>query len=78
MPQHLHIGQASGTDADTFLPGGDIFAQAANVYAAPGATDTLVAGTVGNVGNSQAHSNMQPYLVLSWCIALQGIFPSPN
>lgn len=33
---------------------------------------------VGNVGGSQAHTNMQPYLVLNFCIALQGIFPSPN
>lgn len=31
---------------------------------------------VGNVGGSQAHTNMQPYLVLNFCIALQGIFPS--
>lgn len=29
-----------------------------------------------NVGGSQAHPNMQPYLVLNYCIALQGIFPS--
>jgi microcystin-dependent protein len=34
--------------------------------------------TVGNTGGSQAHMNDQPYLVLSFCIALQGIFPSPN
>jgi microcystin-dependent protein len=31
---------------------------------------------IGNVGGSQAHLNMQPFLVLNWCIALQGIFPS--
>jgi microcystin-dependent protein len=30
------------------------------------------------VGGSQAHLNMQPFLVLSFCIALQGIFPSQN
>ena len=36
------------------------------------------AGTVANVGGSQAHLNMQPFLTLSFCIALQGIFPSPN
>lgn len=33
---------------------------------------------VSNVGGSQAHQNMQPYLVLNFCIALQGIFPSQN
>jgi microcystin-dependent protein len=31
-----------------------------------------------NTGGSQAHLNMQPFLILSFCIALQGIFPSPN
>lgn len=34
--------------------------------------------TISNVGGSQAHLNMQPFLVLNFCIALQGIFPSPN
>jgi microcystin-dependent protein len=33
---------------------------------------------VGPVGGSQAHLNMQPFLTLSFCIALQGIFPSQN
>jgi len=31
---------------------------------------------IGNVGGSQAHLNMQPFLVLNFSIALQGIFPS--
>jgi microcystin-dependent protein len=34
--------------------------------------------SVTNVGGSQPHTNMQPYLVLNFCIALQGIFPSQN
>jgi microcystin-dependent protein len=33
---------------------------------------------VSTVGGSQAHENTQPYLTLNFCIALQGIFPSPN
>ena len=33
---------------------------------------------VSSVGGSQPHTNMQPYLVLNFCIALQGIFPSQN
>jgi microcystin-dependent protein len=35
-------------------------------------------GTLGTVGGSQAHLNMQPFLTISFCIALQGIFPSPT
>lgn len=38
----------------------------------------MAAGTVANAGGSQAHLNMQPFLTLSFCIALQGLFPSPN
>lgn len=38
----------------------------------------MAAAAVGSVGGSQAHTNMQPYLVLSFCIALSGIFPSQN
>jgi microcystin-dependent protein len=34
--------------------------------------------SVGNVGGSQPHENKQPYLVLNFIIALQGIFPSQN
>jgi microcystin-dependent protein len=36
----------------------------------------MVPGSIGNVGGSQAHLNMQPFLTISFCIALQGIFPS--
>jgi microcystin-dependent protein len=42
-------------------------------------SDSFVAAgatAITNVGGSQAHLNMQPFLVLSFCIALQGIFPS--
>ena len=35
-------------------------------------------GTVANTGGSQAHLNMQPYLTLSFCIALEGIYPSQS
>jgi microcystin-dependent protein len=39
---------------------------------------TLNPATVANVGGSQAHLNMQPFLTITFCIALQGIFPSSN
>ena len=49
------------------------------MYIAPGANlTTLLPASVGNVGGSQPHTNMMPYLVLNFCIALQGIFPSQN
>ena len=48
------------------------------VYHAPTSLTSLQPGTVTNVGGSQAHLNMQPFLTLNFCIALQGIFPSPE
>ncbi|MFT6245184.1 MAG: microcystin-dependent protein [Salibacteraceae bacterium] len=32
--------------------------------------------TTSNTGGGQSVNNMQPYLVVNWCIALVGIFPS--
>jgi microcystin-dependent protein len=39
---------------------------------------TMNNGIVGFAGSSQPHTNLQPYLVLNFCIATQGIFPSRN
>jgi microcystin-dependent protein len=48
-----------------------------NSYAATGTATTLAPAQVAPmVGGNQAHNNMQPYLVLNWCIALTGIFPA--
>jgi len=52
--------------------------RAAEVYRPPSNLAPMVAGTLTNAGGSQAHLNMQPFLTLNFCIALQGIFPSPN
>jgi microcystin-dependent protein len=38
----------------------------------------MAASEVGSLGGNQPHLNMQPYLTLNFCIALQGIFPSQN
>ncbi|HRC84223.1 MAG TPA: tail fiber protein [Thermoanaerobaculia bacterium] len=76
IPQHTHVAQASSSNAGTPIPTSDVLAAANNLYAA--ATNLLALGssTVANVGGSQAHLNMQPFLVLNFSIALQGIFPS--
>ena len=76
MPAHPHGAQAStqnGTQADP-----KILAAASNAYTGPSNLTTISPGTVSNTGGGQAHENRQPYLVLNWCIALQGIFPSRN
>jgi microcystin-dependent protein len=50
-----------------------------NIYGTAGGTAAPQAsGTIGNFGGNQGHENRQPFLVLNWIIALQGIFPSRN
>jgi microcystin-dependent protein len=78
MPQHSHVVQASNASADTISAPGNLLGATSGRYTGPTNLTTLNPTTVGNVGGSQPHTNMQPYLVLTWCIALQGIFPSPN
>jgi microcystin-dependent protein len=77
LPAHAHAAKAANSTTDTNPVGhywapdiaGDVtFATTANVALAPGA--------IANTGGNQAHLNMQPFLTLNFCIALQGIFPS--
>lgn len=78
IPTHVHSAVAANATGAQPLPTGGFFAQESRKpYAA--ADNNLVAlnaATVANVGGSQAHLNMQPFLVLNFSIALQGIFPS--
>jgi microcystin-dependent protein len=86
LPTHTHVLNGSTVNASTVTPTGNVLARgsASNGnpinYYAPAASDltALQAGSVTNAGGSQAHLNMQPFLTLSFCIALQGIFPSPT
>jgi microcystin-dependent protein len=78
LPSHNHIYNGTTVNADAPIPNGSLFATVSNVYTAPQNLTTLIPATITNVGGSQAHLNMQPFLVLTFCIALQGIFPSQN
>ena len=78
MPSHFHVGGATEALADTNNPTGNLLGGVNNGYAAPAAFTTLIPQTITNVGGSQPHNNMMPYLVLNFIIALQGIFPSRN
>ena len=69
MPIHNHQAQGVAT--------GNQWGSLANGYATT-ITTTLAPSAITNNGGSQPHNNMQPYLVLNFIIALQGIFPSRN
>jgi microcystin-dependent protein len=76
MAAHNHIVSASSQNGSQADP--KILAGLSNAYSGPSDLTTIAPGTVSSVGGSQPHENRQPYLVLNWCIALQGIFPSRN
>ncbi len=78
MPQHDHVAQASNSAGNTPIPVSSVLARANNMYRDPTNLTSLRSGTVANVGGGQAHDNMQPYLAINFCIALQGLFPSRN
>jgi len=83
MPQHLHTMQATSTQAaaNTNSPAparvlaNSNFSQA---WGSAGGLQPFDPTSITNVGGSQPHNNMMPYLVLNFIIALQGIFPSRN
>lgn len=84
LPTHTHVLQGSSLVGNSVNPrpvsGGNVLARdPGNAYSSSASSLTaLNNGSVTNVGGSQAHLNMQPFLTLSFCIALQGIFPSPT
>jgi microcystin-dependent protein len=81
LPTHTHTLNGSSASAAQPVPTGGVLATTAAtdpIYAAPASLVSMFPGALANVGGSQAHLNMQPFLVLNFCIALQGIFPSPN
>ncbi len=78
LPQHTHAMNGSATNADVVSPTDNVVAQSSQLYGPAAQLTTLDPSSNGSTGGSQAHLNMQPYLTLTFCIALQGIFPSPN
>ena len=80
VPTHVHGLLGTSNDASAAIPTGNLLARQApaNPYIGPANLAPMNPGTLANVGGSQAHLNMQPFLTLNFSIALQGIFPSPN
>jgi microcystin-dependent protein len=80
LPTHTHVGRAGLTLASSALPSSSLV-PARNPGLVPqwGPTvdATMATDAIGTTGGSQPHENTQPYLVLNYVIALQGVFPSP-
>lgn len=80
MPAHSHAAFAHSENGTSASPAGRFPARdpSAVPHYGPGADTALAPGAIGVAGGDQPHNNMQPYLVVNYCIALQGIFPSPE
>lgn len=82
MPAHIHnmdiflgapnqtaVPTANSTIGTPQSAGGHL------MYAMPDAPSVMAPGMVQPTGSNVPHSNVQPYLALNYCIALQGNFP---
>jgi microcystin-dependent protein len=90
MPLHTHQMFADGTTSsqnNTNVPTGAVLGQSGglgtetytvNMYSTGVPNNLLAPQSIGLAGNSRPHDNRMPYLVMNFCIALNGIFPSRN
>jgi microcystin-dependent protein len=79
LPTHVHTAVAANVPSTAGAPSNArLLSQSggSNLYAGPSNLQAMAPNTLSNVGGSQAHLNMQPFLVINFSIALQGIFPS--
>lgn len=76
MPMHDHALMGNQTPT-TKTPAGNVWSSFDNLYGTT-ANTVMAPSALANAGGGQSHSNLQPYLVGSYCIALAGIFPSRN
>jgi microcystin-dependent protein len=81
MPGHVHTlvaNSAAASQQDGNLPAASkrlAASTAQNLYGPPTSLTSMNANDIGSAGGSQPHDNMQPYLAITFCIALIGIFP---
>jgi microcystin-dependent protein len=79
IPSHAHVWNASNQAATVQGPAGQLTAGGVggiSMYAAaPPSLTGLSNYAVAPSGGDQPHNNLQPYLTLNFCIALQGVYP---
>lgn len=77
IPSHSHAFIVSQSDATDQSPVNELLAAGVGIgqYGTPGAITQLSSNALAPAGGDQPHNNMQPYLTLNFCIALQGVYP---
>src|SRR4051812_20722577 len=82
MPMHNHLMSVSNTSGALPSPSGNFVAASSSnqtaLYRPASDGSTLNPQSIGLAGGNQPHNNMQPYLVINFCIALEGIYSSRN
>jgi microcystin-dependent protein len=79
MPQHTHNARAQTVDpGDTRIPAPQLnlgSGATGAIYTSGNPTGVMDPTATSLYGNGQPHNNLQPYLTLNLCIALQGVYP---
>ncbi|HVZ41503.1 MAG TPA: tail fiber protein [Candidatus Kapabacteria bacterium] len=82
MPMHNHLFSTTNVSGALGQPNGNFLAASSSnqvaIYRPTSDGSTLNPQAIGLAGGNQPHNNMQPYLVINFCIAMEGIFPSRN
>jgi microcystin-dependent protein len=78
MPAHSHLAHGSSDPSTSISPQNNVWGIQNNLYGPADALALMNGEAISNTGGNVPHSNMQPYLALNFCIALEGIFPSRN
>lgn len=81
MPLHNHALKVRDGLGNANTPSGNVLAKAPvglGFQYSSSPDNVAAANTTTSIGGSQPHTNMMPYLVVNFCVALVGIFPSRN
>ncbi|HEY0170628.1 MAG TPA: tail fiber protein [Pyrinomonadaceae bacterium] len=76
IPVHSHAFMASEDVVNEATPNANFYGAGETRYAAPAAVTQMGPQTLAVAGGSLPHNNMMPYLVVNFCIAMQGVFPA--
>lgn len=79
MPKHIHSVSANNYPAESMEAAYNVWAYVPDIETFSTLVDTQMApNAISVAGGSRPHTNMQPYLVLNFCIAVKGILPTPR
>lgn len=80
MPAHSHALLATSEGGNISDPTGSLLAEDGrdNIYRSASPNTQLSGSAIGSAGGNQAVNNLQPYLVMRYCVSLVGQFPSRN